>query len=133
MNQEYHQIRAKNSATMDQIRAGFGLPPITTEHNKMTKKNINKMKEKNDKRINDVIDSLKGFGLLQNIVLDLGIWRDKKSEFPKAIKEHKANLREKLSNSAVWRDAAEGTEGSGSSRMNELGSKKRKNKNSKTK
>jgi hypothetical protein len=131
MNQEFNPIRAKNSNTMDQIRAGFGLPAVTTEGKKMTKKGINKNLKKNDKRIDDLVDSLGGFELLQNLVLDLSLWRDKKSEFPKAIKGRKDKVSEKQIDSATWRDDAEGTEHLGSFSLDELRDKKRKDKKSK--
>jgi hypothetical protein len=131
MNQEYNPIRAKNSTIMDQVRAGFGLPAVTTEHNKMTKKGINKNQKKMDKRINDVVDSLKGFQLLKNIVFDLSLWRDSKSEFPNAIKGHKDSLRGKLRDSSIWRQDSEGAEHSGSFTIDELKPKNRKDKKSK--
>jgi hypothetical protein len=133
MNQEYNLIRAKNSNTMDRIRAGFGLPAITAEHNKLTKKGINKNLKKMDKRINDVVDSLKGFELLKSIVYDLSLWRDKKSEFPKAITGRKDSLHEKLRDSSIWRQDSEGAEYPGFFTIDELRSKKRREKKSKTK
>jgi len=133
MNQDYNPIRARNSNTMDQVRAGFGLPAVTTEHNKMTKKGINKNLKKWIKSIDDVVDSLKGFELLKNIVYDLSLWRDEKSEFPKAIKGHKDNLSEKRRDSAIWRQDSEGTTHLGSFTIDERRAKERNDKKSKIK